>query len=138
MRPGGLTALSIFNFIFGGLGGLLHLISIATIQMQHTAVEKSYEVMGAEPPSMGFMYLIETFAIVRVALLIVSGVGYLGQRKIIGRLFGNIYAVLALVAIPIEMFKNPLGFKSTSLLEFAYPLITLFLLNFVFRRDLVR
>ena len=135
MRPGGLTALAVFNFIFGGLGGLLNLIGLATIGMQIAEMEKQSRVTGIPVPSEGLLYGLALFAIIRAALLITSGVGYLGRKKLVGYWFGNTYAVLALIAIAIEITTLKGQFTIMSLVDFVYPLITLFLLNVIFRKD---
>ena len=135
MRPGGLTALAIFNFIFGGLSGLINLIGLATMGMQIAEMEKQSKVTGIPVPSEGLLYAMLTFAIIRAALLITSGVGYLGRKKFIGYVLGNAYAVLALIAIAIEIATLKGQFTILSLVDFVYPLITLFLLNVIFRKD---
>lgn len=135
MRPGGLTALSIFNFIFGGLSGLINLIGIATIGMQTAELEKQSRMTGMPVPSEALMYGLGLFAIVRAALLITSGVGYLGRKRFSGWILGNLYAVLALVAITVEIATLKGQFTILSLVDFIYPLITLFLLNVIFRKD---
>jgi hypothetical protein len=135
MRPGGLTALSIFNFIFGGLSGLINLIGLATMSMQIAEMEKQSRVTGIPVPSEALLYGMMSFAMVRAALLITSGVGYLGRKKFIGYWLGNLYAVLALIAITIEIATLKGQFTILSLVDFVYPLITLFLLNVIFRKD---
>ena len=138
MRPGGLTALSIFNFVFGGLAGLASLISLATLGAFYPKLAEQAQHTGQELPSMGLLYAVYGFAAVRAAVLVTSGIGYLGMRKLIGRWFGNVYAVLALAAIFIEIALTPQQISPFNLVEFVYPLITLFLLNTVFRKDFVR
>jgi hypothetical protein len=46
--------------------------------------------------------------------------------------------VLALIAIVLEVTLLPHFFSIASLLDFVYPLITLFLLNLIFRKDFTR
>lgn len=138
MRPGGLTALSIFNFIFGGLSGLMNLVGLATIstareQMIADAQRNSASLDNI--PSLGVLYLLMAMAMVRAGLLIASGVGYLGCKRGLGRMVGNIYAALALAAIVAEIVIAPANFTIFGLIDFVYPLITLFLLNGIFRRD---
>src|SRR5688572_26403959 len=135
MRPGGLTALAIFNFVFGGLGGLLNLIGLATIGIQMEALRQQSRETGIPVPSEALLYGLAAFAVIRAALLITSGVGYLGRKKLVGYWFGNVYAVLALIAITIEITQLKGQFTIFSLVDFVYPLITLFLLNVIFRKD---
>jgi len=138
MRPGGLTALSIFNFVFGGIAGLLNLISLATLSAFYDKFAEQAQRQGTPMPSIGLLYALAIIAIVRAALLVTSGIGYLGTRKLIGRWFGNAYAVLALGSIFFEISQAPQQISPFNLVEFVYPLITLFLLNTVFRKDFTR
>jgi hypothetical protein len=138
MRPGGLTALSIFNFVFGGLGGLAGLIGIATLGMTYQHNAEQAAKMGLAFPSQGVQYALMTVAIVRAALLITAAIGYLGMRKFLGRAIGNTYAVVALGSIVLEISLARTSFTAFNLVDFVFPLITLFLLNAVFRKDLVR
>jgi hypothetical protein len=138
MRPGGLTALAVFNFVFGGLATLTHLITLATLGTFYARMAEQAEKSGEAFPSRGTLYALSVIALVRGGLLITSGVGYLGMRRFIGWIFGNVYAVLALGSIAVEIALAPSQFTAFNLVEFAYPLITLFLLNFIFRKDFVR
>jgi hypothetical protein len=138
MRPGGLTALAIFNFVFGGLSALLNLIGVATVEIQLEQLRQTAKITGDPVPSAAILYAMIGMSLVRAALLIASGVGYLGLRRLVGRTFGNAYAVLALIAIVLEATLLPHFFSIASLLDFVYPLITLFLLNLIFRKDFTR
>jgi hypothetical protein len=138
MRPGGLTALAIFNFIFGGLSGLSNLISLATLSQLYEVLAERARASGQEVPSRELLYVLGGFAIVRAALLITAGVGYLTMKRVIGYWFGNAYVILALVSILLEITLAPQKFTAFNLVEFVYPLITLFLLNAVFRKDFSR
>jgi hypothetical protein len=80
MRPGGLTALAIFNFIFGGLSALLNLVGIATVEMQLEQFRQTAKLTGDPVPSAGLLYAMIGFSLIRAALLITSGVGYITQE----------------------------------------------------------
>jgi len=138
MRPGGLTALAVFNFIFGGLAALINMIGLATVELQLKNFEQAAKITGDPVPGAGLLYLVGSLALIRAGLLIWSGVGYIGLKRFSGRILGNAYAVLAFIGILIEVTAMPHFFTITSLIDFVYPLITLFLLNVIFRRDLVR
>jgi hypothetical protein len=138
MRPGGLTALAIFNFIFGGLGALSGIFGIALADQQLKALAVYARLLGTEPPSAAALYTVLGLAVIRAGLLIMSGVGYLGLKRFSGRIIGNTYAVLAFIGIILEATLLPSVFTAGSLIEFVYPLITLFLLNVIFRKDFVR
>jgi hypothetical protein len=75
-----------------------------------------------------------------IALLIMSGVGYLKQKKFLGRVVGNIYALTSLASFGVEMSMMPEdmgGMMFLNLLDVIYPLVTLFLLNTTFKHDFV-
>lgn len=135
MRPGGLTALAVFNFIFGGLSGLINLVGLAAVGMVVRQAEQDAKITGQDVPSEAFLYATMLFALVRAALLITAGVGYLGRKKFLGRTLGNAYAILALIAIAIEIAFAKQTFTILNLVDFVYPLITLFLVNVIFRKD---
>jgi hypothetical protein len=138
MRPGGLTALAIFNFVFGGLGVLGGVLNLALGEVNLENMEKAARLFGDSPPSAGMYYTVQTVDTVRAGLLVMAGIGYLGLRKTLGRTVGNAYAVIALVGIFLEASMLPHMFSIMSLSSFVYPLITLFLLNVIFRKDFVR
>lgn len=138
MRPSGLTALAVFNFIFGGLGLLTSLVALATVDSQILAFEEMSKVTHDPVPSAGLLYATILMSSITGGLLIASGIGYIGLRKVLGRLLGNGYAVVALIAIGIELSLMPYAFAINSLISFVYPLITLLLLNVIFRKDFSR
>lgn len=138
MRPGGLTALAIFNFVFGGLAGIAALLNLATLGTFYDKMAESAQKAGTPFPTKGVLYALAVFGLVRAGVLITAGIGYLGRKRFVGWVMGNAYAVLALVAIVVEITLTPTTFTAFNLMEFAYPLITLFLLNAVFRKDFAR
>ncbi len=145
-RPGGLTALAVINFVFSGFGfiGLLIMIpffafisKIPTDQMQ-----EAQRVQIEALQNLGLPMLIFIFALSLVSnvLLLLSGIGYLKQKKFLGRTMGNIYAVMAIVSSVVSgmMFASELGggFNIGSIIGLIYPVLTLILLNTTFRDDL--
>jgi len=138
MRPSGLTALAVFNFIFGGLGGITALIGFATFDLTRKTLEEQSKITGDPVPSSGLMYMSVTLSLVTAALLITAGVGYLGLKRFAGRIVGNTYAVAALASNTLELGLVAVAFDVSGLIGFVYPLITLFLLNAIFRKDLTR
>jgi tryptophan-rich sensory protein len=145
-RPGGLTALAVINFVFSGWG-LLSLLGLAvffafigiipTDQMQEpqrTQFE-AFKDMGVY-----VFVIIFVLSLISSVLLLLSGIGYLKQKKFLGRTIGNIYAILAIVgsAFSVMMFPSELGggFNIMSIIGLIYPLLTLILLNTTFRDDL--
>ena len=95
-RPGGLTALAVFNFIFSfiSLFGVLGLIFIVTLGPQlEPAQFAAFTNMGS-----GLFYFSVVTSVVSAILLLLSGVGYLKMKKFLGRDLGNLYVVTALVS----------------------------------------
>lgn len=123
-RPGGLTALAVINFIFGGfdaLGFMGSLIVLAGIgqQPEHSQPETSppgasaseeapTEEEKSEKERERERQEREAERVTRLAvklglvnsllagLLIASGVGYLKQGRILGRYLGNAYAICSI------------------------------------------
>ena len=145
-RPGGLTALAVINFVFSGWG-LLSLLGLAvffafigvipTDQMQEpqrTQFE-AFKDMGVH-----VFIIIFVLSLISSVLLLLSGIGYLKQKKFLGRTIGNIYAVLAIISSVFSgmLFPSELGggFNIMSIVGLIYPVLTLILLNTTFRDDL--
>jgi hypothetical protein len=138
MRPGGLTALAVFNFVFGGLGALQSLAGLALVGEIIRQAEQAARQGGPPAPNAGLLYLMLGIGAVQAGILITSGVGYLTRKRVVGWLFGNLYAVVALLVVVLTFVLTPTQFTIVNLISFAYPLITLFLLNVIFRKDFVR
>jgi hypothetical protein len=80
-------------------------------------------------------------ALVCGGLLIASGVGYLKLKKFLGRTLGNSFAVIRIaygiavaLYLPVEIGG---GFGIGAIIGFVYPVLTLLLLNTVFKEDFV-
>src|SRR6185436_7512098 len=74
-------------------------------------------------------------------LLIVSGIGYLQQKKFLGRTLGNVCAVFRIFVTAAMVLWLPAELRSgsiLSILSFIYPALTLVLLNTTFKEDLTR
>jgi hypothetical protein len=138
-RPGGLTALAVLNFVFGGLGALGLLAVFALLGAAAKIASDAGGSLSDVPsgPSVGAIYLSLFLGLISVILMITSGVGYLKQKKFLGRTLGNAYAVssLANTVIGIVLLKG--GFGGATIIGLIYPLLTLFLLNTSFKDDLV-
>jgi len=145
-RPGGLTALAVINFVFSGWGfiGLLGLAAffafigkIPTDEMQE-AQRTQFEAFQ----NMGLSVFVIIFALSLISsvLLLLSGIGYLKQKKFLGRMMGNAYAVITIVSSVISgmMFAPEMGggFNIGTIIGLIYPVLTLILLNTTFRDDL--
>ena len=131
-RPGGLTALAVLNFVFGGFGVLAVLGAAALLGAANELTE------GAVADGMGmgigmFQFLLMALS---AALLIVSGVGYIGQKRVMGRMMGNFYGVTSIVNNGLSI-ANGGDFSFFTIIGLVYPVLTLILLNTTFKEDLV-
>ena len=144
-RPGGLTALAVFNFIFAGLGvigfigfavmlGFMDAIPTDEMEPAQRAQIEAFQEMGTL-----FFVAILALMLVSLVLEIISGVGYLKQKRGMGRMVGNVYAVFSMVSGVVSglMMKPELGggFNIGAIIGFVYPVLTLFLLNATFKED---
>ena len=138
-RPGGLTALAVFNFIFGGLGVILALGALAVIGIADAAISEAggVEATSYDGPSIGILYLSLVLLLVAAGLLITSGVGYIKQKLFLGRKLGNAYAAVSLTNTVIGLALVGGGFGIGTIIGLIYPILTLFLLNTTFKEDLV-
>lgn len=131
-RPGGLTALAVLNFVFAGLGILALLALLALVGAVDKGVSDNGGHLGA-----GMVYLLIGFGLVRMALLLASGVGYLGQKRKLGRACGNAYGILGLIdtVLGIALVSGSTGIGT--IIGLIYPVLTLILINTTFKDDLV-
>jgi len=145
-RPGGLTALAVINFIFSGWGliGLLGLAAffafVGKIPTDEMDEAQKAQIEAFQNMGVSVFVFIFALSIISSVLLLLSGIGYLKQKKILGRMMGNTYAVVAIVSNVISgmMFAPELGggFNIGSIIRLIYPVITLILLNTTFKDDL--
>jgi hypothetical protein len=145
-RPGGLTALAVINFVFSGLGilslfGMIALFAligmIPTEQMEEAerAQIEAFQNMG-----LPLFILIFVLSIFSSVLLLLSGIGYLKQKKVMGWMLGNLYAIFTIVSSAVTAFIFPPtlggGFQFGTIIGLIYPVVTLILLNTTFKDDL--
>ncbi len=153
-RPGGLTTLAVINFILA----LPQFFGLAFQTTLYFAGDWLSEALptpdGAEAP--GFAEVLDTIGALPVAtkvlsvtisalvivLLVLSGIGYLKQKQFLGRTLGNSYAALSLLSVVVGLTLLNVGqtggFGIGTMISMIYPLLTLYLLNVVFKEDLVR
>ena len=150
-RPGGLTALAVINFIFAGLSALsilsiAALIAVLSVSKGSEAVNKASQEMtkALAGAHIGVNYLIflAVFSVVSAVLLLISGIGYLKQKKLLGRTMGNITAVLSIASHILTAAVLPSGatgggFSLGFLFNMIYPVLTLILLNTTFKEDFI-
>ena len=145
-RPGGLTALAVINFIFSGWG-LIGLIGLAAFfaligKIPTDDMQEAQKVQMEALQNMGLPVFIVIFALSLVSstLLLLSGIGYLKQKKFLGRTIGNIYAVITIISSIVSgiLFAPALGggFNIGTMIGLFYPVLTLILINTTFKDDL--
>jgi hypothetical protein len=149
-RPGGLTALAVINFVFGGLGclsalGMIVLIPLLgqiTAQAGDIPPEQAAQLEALQEVGAGIFITIGVLSIITAALLIISGIGYLKLKKVLGRTVGNAYGILGIASTLATMLWLPaaLGggsFGIGTIIGLIYPVLTLVLINTAFKDDLV-
>ena len=148
-RPGGLTALAVLNFVFGGFGvlsslGLAALLVVMNTMKDDPEVQNARQEMAKawKEVGMGLFFAAVAMGLVTAVLQIVSGIGYMKQKKGLGRGVGNAYALIAVavnVTTAVVLANTPVGgFTLGTLLALIYPVLTLFLLNVTFKEDFIR
>ena len=146
-RPGGLTAMAVLNFIWGGMNilGLLVVLAFVVVLFQtdilndaQAEMKKAYEDKGVTTAILALSF---SLGFLSAILLITSGVGYLLQKKILGRVIGNVYAVIAIASSVISVIMMPDikggGFSIMTMIGLIYPVLTLIMLNTVFKEDFI-
>lgn len=146
-RPGGLTALAVINFIFAAFalisisGTMITRVMIPHMPMDQMTAEQVAALEALQNMNVSLLVFMACKAIVIFLLLLLSGIGYLKLKRVLGRAIGNIYGVLAILIIFVTavMFPKELGggFGIMKILGLIYPVLTLILLNTVFRKNLV-
>jgi hypothetical protein len=145
-RPGGLTALAVLNFVFGGFccfGALSMSLAFAiksgAIPLEGKDKAEATEALAQLSDEL--IYIVTAAWVICAFLLIATGVGYLKQNRIWGRVLGNVGSGLAIVGLLIPAFvggKAGEGFSFGTLVLLVYPVLTLILLNTTFKEDFVR
>jgi hypothetical protein len=148
-RPGGLTALSVINFIFAGLESLsvlsvaLYIAILSTPQGSAMLKKSSPEIYESlVKVGQSFLILLAGISAVSSVLLLISGIGFLKQKKMLGRLLGNLAALVSvgsaiLSAAMLPPGRTGGGFNLIFLLNIIYPALTLILLNTAFKEDFI-
>ncbi len=133
-RPGGLTALAVFNFVLSGWSLIKLLVLLVVLGAGSEARG------GGEPPPPGLLYLTLGYLLVDIGLMIPAGIGYLKLKRVLGRWVGSLEAVISLVyfaAVVGYTQSEGVQFSFSNLSYLVYPGLTLVLLNVVFRDNLV-
>src|SRR4030042_4835729 len=146
-RPGGLTALALINFVFSGWGliGLLGMVAlfafigmIPTDNMDETQRSQIEAFQNMGIPTFIFIFALSLLSSV---LLLLSGIGYIKQKKVLGRYVGSAYGIIAIVSGIVSPLMYPTemggGFQIMTIVGLIYPVLTLILLNTTFKDDLI-
>src|SRR5436190_1109547 len=132
-RPGGLTALAVLNFVFGGLGAIGLLLLWGLVSAANSASGGAVHAALAEAaPVMALVYVSLLLSVIGVVLLIASGVGYLGQKAFLGKTMGSVYGLVAIVNTGVG-YAGTHQFGVMTIVGLVYPILTLVLLNTVFK-----
>lgn len=139
-RPGGLTVLAVVNFVYGGLGVLIALLMVVGFALVNVvsdgeAADRAREAMEKEGGA-AILLLFLILQLISYALLIVSGIGYLKQKRVHGRIIGSIYGILALIGMGLMFFMGK-EFEFKFIGDLVYPVLTLIMVNTTFKEDLV-
>ena len=129
-RHGGLTALAVLNFVFGGFGVLAVLAAAAVLGAVNDLTD------GAVAQGMGSEMFLFVLTALSAALLIVSGIGYLQQKRVLGRYFGSFYGVTSLANNGLSLAGGA-EFSPFTIVGLIYPVLTLIMVNTTFKDDLV-
>ena len=143
-RPGGLTALAVINFILAGFGIIGSVISyfsmsmignVSTAGMPEAAKARIEAFQRIDPSLFAIMICM---GIISSLLLLLSGIGYLKQKRILGRIIGNIYGFYGIASVIISYLTMPKELFGTisAIIGIIYPTLTLILLDTVFKNDL--
>jgi hypothetical protein len=132
-RPGGLTALAVLNFVFGGIGAIAAVIGYGAIAVARDAVHLA-EVNGMkyEGQSVGMVKAWVAFTALGALLLIISGIGYITQSKFTGKTLGNLYGLVSIGSTVLSAATGG-GIGVIGVVLLVYPLLTLILLNTAFK-----
>jgi len=146
-RPGGLTALAVINFILAGfsvlgIAGLIFSVNMIgnmpTEGMTEAQKEKIIAFQNIDPYLFAIMIVMGAFSFL---FLILSGIGYLKQKKILGRYMGTAYGFWGFLSVIVSILLFPKelggGFGISTMIGIIYPAFTLILLNVVFANDLM-
>ena len=146
-RPGGLTALAVINFIFAALSLLgifapfITRILISSMPMDQMNDAQVAQLTAIQNMSGLTLAVITCMGVILFLLLLLSGIGYLKQKKVMGRILGSSYGALSIIntVMSTVIFSGALGrsFGIGAIIGLIYPVLTLLLLNFIYQDDLI-
>jgi hypothetical protein len=145
-RPGGLTALAVINFVGAGLNLLASFRNIYRLAVLDKfkadfdkalgeAPENTRALLGGLLPPDWWFFFKALIAPTLLSLLLISGIGYLKRRRKMGRRIGNLYAVTSIGESLVDIAIAGAMSSMFDVVFMVYPLMTLVVLNFVFKDD---
>ena len=144
-RPGVLTALAVINFIYVFLFCydwlIFSLAFIVKIPLDIFGEAEAARLEAMGQLSAGTSVIVFGLYTIPGILLLLAGIGYLKQKKVLGWAMGNAYAAVTILGIIIWNFiiLAP-ELKAGSviiIIGLIYPTITIVLINFVYKKNLV-
>ena len=121
-----MTALAVLNFVFSGIWCIWAMIlAIGLFLADKTGLKAEKSIVTIQL----------LFALIIPTLLVISGIGYLQQKRVMGKILGNVYALTSLLSTVFTHALANADFTLGSIFFLIYPILTLFLLNTVFSDD---
>jgi hypothetical protein len=136
-RPYGLTALAVLNFVFVGfvaVGAQALWARYSLVPSTPDVTITAYSLTQQDGP---MILMAAILMLVSMTLLIVSGIGYIGQKKILGQRVGSIYGMIGIAGTVLVILVAKTGFGIETIIGLTYPILTLVLLNTTFKEDFV-
>lgn len=132
--------MAVLNLVVGGSAALFCLCWLAG-ESNALELAKAWDDAGG-----GLFYFTMTKAIVGGGLLAAPGVGYLQQKKVLGRGLGNAWAILCILSALVYTLVCTMAvtgevggvFNTGTILDLVYALLTLVILNTTFKHDFTR
>jgi hypothetical protein len=136
-RPYGLTALAVLNFVFVGfvaVGAQALWARYSLVPSTPDVTITAYSLTQQDGP---MILIAAILMLVSMTLLIVSGIGYIGQKRILGQRVGSIYGMIGIAGTVLVLLVAKTGFGIETIIGLTYPILTLVLLNTTFKEDFV-
>ena len=136
-RPDGLTALAVLNFVFVGfvaVGAQALWARYSLVPSTPDVAITAYSLTQQDDP---MILIAAILMLVSMTLLVVSGIGYLSQKKFLGRRLGTTYGIVSIASLVVSLVFAKAGFGIGTIIGLTYPILTLVLLNNTFKDDFV-
>lgn len=128
-RPSGLVALAIANFLVGGFFMILAVLSL--LWWSKTSDEQAAANAASALPAL--------LTAGPVGLLgIITGIGYLGQKRITGKMLGTIFGCVGTIAIPVLLMVRGHDFGVLHAVMLTCFAANIALVNTIFKDAFIR